>query len=220
MATTKTIQPTGATITIPDFTDQPDVRPVATDLSNITDAANAINTQIEPVVGTGKAWIVNAELNNYTTTGTYYIGTGATVGGTSLGMQYGMLVVNSGRTDTVEHTFIVNGGKRYYRELRNSSWSAFYSLDDQIVTLVKQTTQSLTTDSSGMVDINTSKKPIVGVQVVKSSDSSACRAIQIRCRDYQGKLEYKYLIQEWGNGNPVLSTGITVYVTYIDINLT
>ena len=134
MATTKTIQPTGATITIPEFTDQPDVRPVATDLGNITDAANA--------------------------------------------------------------------------------------LSDQIGTLVKQTTQSLTTDSSGMVDINTSKKPIVGVQVVKSSDSSACRAIQIRCRDYQGKLEYKYLIQEWGNGNPVLSTGITVYVTYIDINLT
>ena len=47
MATTKTIQPTGATITIPEFTDQPDIRPVATDLSNITDAANALNDQMK-----------------------------------------------------------------------------------------------------------------------------------------------------------------------------
>lgn len=46
MATTKTIQPTGATITIPAFTDQPDIRPIATDLSNITDAANALSDHI------------------------------------------------------------------------------------------------------------------------------------------------------------------------------
>ena len=83
--------------------------------TKIDTAYGNLSDKIEPVVGTGKAWMVNAELNNYTTTGTYYIGTGATVGGTSLGMQYGMLVVNSGRTDTVEQTFIVNGGKRYYR---------------------------------------------------------------------------------------------------------
>lgn len=43
MATTKTIQPTGETITIPAMADQPDMSVVATDLSNITDAVNAQN---------------------------------------------------------------------------------------------------------------------------------------------------------------------------------
>lgn len=43
MATTKTIQPTGATITIPDFTEKPDIRVITTDVSNITDAANALS---------------------------------------------------------------------------------------------------------------------------------------------------------------------------------
>lgn len=43
MATTKTIQPTGETITIPAMADQPDMSVVATDLGNITDAVNAQN---------------------------------------------------------------------------------------------------------------------------------------------------------------------------------
>lgn len=49
MATTKTIQPTGATITIPDFTEKPDIRVINTDISNITDAANALSDQIAQV---------------------------------------------------------------------------------------------------------------------------------------------------------------------------
>lgn len=47
MATTKTIQPTGETITIPAMADQPDMSVVATDLGNITDAVNAQNQAIQ-----------------------------------------------------------------------------------------------------------------------------------------------------------------------------
>lgn len=43
MATTKTIQPTGQTITIPAMTDRPDASVLATDISRITDAVNAEN---------------------------------------------------------------------------------------------------------------------------------------------------------------------------------
>lgn len=46
MATTKTIQPTGATITIPAFTDKPDARVFSTDVDNITEAANALNSNV------------------------------------------------------------------------------------------------------------------------------------------------------------------------------
>ena len=43
MATTKTIQPTGTTITIPAMTDRPDVSVFSTDVERITDAVNAEN---------------------------------------------------------------------------------------------------------------------------------------------------------------------------------
>lgn len=49
MATTKTIQPTGETITIPAMADQPDMSVVATDLGNITDAVNAQNQALSKV---------------------------------------------------------------------------------------------------------------------------------------------------------------------------
>ena len=49
MATTKTIQPTGATITIPAFTDQPDARVFSTDVDNITEAVNSTNQALSNV---------------------------------------------------------------------------------------------------------------------------------------------------------------------------
>lgn len=45
MATTKTIQPTGTTITIPAMTDRPDASVFAMDISRITDAVNAENSK-------------------------------------------------------------------------------------------------------------------------------------------------------------------------------
>ena len=44
MATTKTIQPTGTTITMPAMTDRPDASVFSTDISRITDAVNAISS--------------------------------------------------------------------------------------------------------------------------------------------------------------------------------
>lgn len=44
MATTKTIQPTGTTITIPAMTDRPDASVYSTDIDRITDATNALNS--------------------------------------------------------------------------------------------------------------------------------------------------------------------------------
>lgn len=46
MATTKTIQPTGTTITIPAMTDKPDASVYSTDIDRITDAVNAENGKI------------------------------------------------------------------------------------------------------------------------------------------------------------------------------
>lgn len=63
MATTKTIQPTGETITIPAMADQPDMSVVATDLGNITDAVNAQNQALSNqklLIGTITASTINA----------------------------------------------------------------------------------------------------------------------------------------------------------------
>lgn len=46
MATTKTIQPTGTTITIPAMTDRPDASVYSTDVERITDAVNAVNSNL------------------------------------------------------------------------------------------------------------------------------------------------------------------------------
>jgi len=46
MATTKTIQPTGTTITMPAMTDKPDASVFSTDVDRITDAVNALNSNI------------------------------------------------------------------------------------------------------------------------------------------------------------------------------
>lgn len=67
MATTKTIQPTGATITLPEFTDQPDIRPVVTDIGNITDATNALSGQI----GELSSPTIIADCDGITQTGVY-----------------------------------------------------------------------------------------------------------------------------------------------------
>ena len=90
---------------------------------------------MSPIIGTGKAWGSNAELNNYTTTGIYYIGSGTKIGGASSDLSWGTLVVIAGRSDTIEQTFIANEGKRFYREYRNSVWSTFYSIEDNVPTL-------------------------------------------------------------------------------------
>lgn len=58
MATTKTIQPTGTTITIPAMSDRPDASVFSTDVERITDAANALNSNVE------------TKLNNYSGTHT------------------------------------------------------------------------------------------------------------------------------------------------------
>ena len=61
MATTKTIQPTGTTITVPAMTDAPNMSVVATDIDRITDAANQLNTikaNIAQSYGTNLSWTV------------------------------------------------------------------------------------------------------------------------------------------------------------------
>lgn len=45
MATTKTIQPTGTTITMPAMTDKPDISVFSTDIGRITDAVNALDSK-------------------------------------------------------------------------------------------------------------------------------------------------------------------------------
>ena len=63
MATTKTIQPTGATITIPAFTDQPDARVFSTDVDNITDAVNSTNQALS-TLNSNKLNGINTQGNN------------------------------------------------------------------------------------------------------------------------------------------------------------
>ena len=46
MATTKTIQPTGTTITMPAMTDKPNASVFSTDVDRITDAVNALNSNV------------------------------------------------------------------------------------------------------------------------------------------------------------------------------
>ena len=56
MATTKTIQPTGTTITMPAMTDKPDASVFSTDVERITDAVNALDSKINTkVTGTLKS---------------------------------------------------------------------------------------------------------------------------------------------------------------------
>ena len=45
MATTKTIQPTGTTITMPAMTDKPNASVFSTDVDRITDAVNSLNSK-------------------------------------------------------------------------------------------------------------------------------------------------------------------------------
>jgi len=55
MATTKTLKPTNVTISIPEFTDQPDQRVNSNGLDKEADAINALSEQIVPFV-TSKTW--------------------------------------------------------------------------------------------------------------------------------------------------------------------
>ena len=62
MATSKTLTPTNVTISIPEFTDQPDQRVNSNCIDKLGDAVNTLNSKIEKDWGTvTNSWLVSAE---------------------------------------------------------------------------------------------------------------------------------------------------------------
>jgi len=93
MATTKTIQPTGETITIPAMTDRPDASVFSTDVSRITDAVNSQNQSLEKLQ-TATTIPSNTNIKDYCdslSVGTYW----AVLGSSSTALNQGGPVANA-----------------------------------------------------------------------------------------------------------------------------
>jgi len=161
MATTKTLTPTNQTISIPELTDAPDMSVASNAIDKEADAINTLSEHLDPIAGTNKAWITNAELNNYKTTGVYYISTGSTIGGSSSGMSWFILTVIAGRSDTVVQTIYDSNtsASEKTRQYRSNAWSSWYSASEQIGTLnsnlntkTKYETESNTPTNGQLID--------------------------------------------------------------------
>lgn len=113
-----------------------------------------IDGNVKTIGGSGKAWIANAELNNYKTTGTYAISTGATADGVSTGLTYFLLTVIAPRTDTV-YQILESQNVVLVRECRNNVWSGLFSLLTSKSNYVEYTNVTVDFDS---IPLNTVAK--------------------------------------------------------------
>jgi len=93
MATSKTLTPTNQTISIPEMTDTPDQSVNSNALSKIADAINELAAT--DIFSVGTAIPENADLNSYTSLGTYYSS-------------------NAARSATLSHTPFTDGGFRLF----------------------------------------------------------------------------------------------------------
>lgn len=90
-------------------------------------ALTSINSQLIRLNPYEPTWTANADLNNYTQTGTYYLSTGRQNG---VGGDWGMLQVIGGRADTFNQIYRANG-RIFEREYRTSNgWTAWKELAD------------------------------------------------------------------------------------------
>lgn len=130
MATSKLLKPTNVTISIPEFTDQPDQRVNSNCIDKEADAINSLSEQIGNLEGV--AIPSGANLNNYTTVGKYYCSS-STIAGTITNKPFNAI---SNFSLTVEN---LGGGMIHqtikdqyyhsvsYRVYNNSSWTGWYS---------------------------------------------------------------------------------------------
>ena len=89
----------------------------------LADAVNALNSNISSLTGGNKSWISGAELNDYKSTGVYYIGDSPTFGGQSAGVSWSIMVVLAGRSDTLVQIFYKSDGLGMMsRQYRDGNW--------------------------------------------------------------------------------------------------
>lgn len=126
MATSKTLTPTNVTISIPEFTDQPDQRVNSNCIDKEADAINAVNTKLT----TADAQSMT-NLNDVTSTGLYSYDklSSAMTNAPSTGTYFsGTLRVTYYNANKVTQEFIESGGRVFTRHKWNGTWNAWQEL--------------------------------------------------------------------------------------------
>lgn len=126
MATSKTLTPTNVTISIPEFTDQPDQRVNSNCIDKEADAINAVNTKLT----TADAQSMT-NLNDVTSTGLYSYDklSSAMTNAPSTGTYFsGTLRVTYYNANKVTQEFIESGGRVFTRHKWNGTWGSWVEL--------------------------------------------------------------------------------------------
>jgi len=167
MATSKTLNPTNVSISIPALGDAPDASVFSNCIDKEADAINALNSQIGKYQGT-RAWVAGANCNDYTTEGLYMLSDNLT----NAPLTWFTLTVYAPRNDAITQIAMKTPNEIYIR-FYTSSWSAWdkLALNSQ---LAKFKTKSLTgtAGSTGALSTNIPNTNIILGQKVNNASNN------------------------------------------------
>lgn len=202
MATSKTLTPTNVTISIPEFTDQPDQRVNSNGIDKLADAVNALNTHVENLSATTISNLSDVPVNSQ---GRLTFNAGVSPTGSQLAANYQCYGSSTRRTITITD---VGGSSDYVSYYNGSSWTTWKRLSS-----IVSDTASGTTDGYGFISSGkaiTSRK-ILSARVSTPTTGIAATPVQIGTN-------WQFLCTTIDNGyiKPYTSSSVTVTYFYVE----